>query len=41
MNSNDIVNVAFVILMIPIVICIWVNCIIELYTLFKKWRNNR
>jgi hypothetical protein len=41
MTSNDIVNVAFIILMIPIVICIWVNCIIELYTLFKRWMNNR
>lgn len=41
MNLNNIVNVVFAILMIPIVICIWVNCIIELYTLFKRWMNNR
>lgn len=38
---DDIINVALVILVIPIVVCIWVNCIIELHTLFKRWMNNR
>lgn len=38
MNLNDIGNIAFIAVMVPIAVRIWVESVAELYRRWKEWR---